>query len=262
MADNLTPPDPPDVIAARYATAAKDAVTAIAKVGMDAFDKVNGDPTAQPPIPPSQYKPADAVNSLTQLAGAALSGGVSLARVALQVQWDRRVLLVADNVASIVGTGLTDVLDVAGDVAKKSNSRSVKKQQQAWVDAAIRLTNIGVLRGTEILETVVAGPGPYLDPLLRRTFAIPLGDNPATLAITEMIRTADGVDVSSLVAFDPANGALPAQQGEFTLVINTAGTASGLYQGSVTATDTAPPHAVRTVQVTLLLPETSDPPEP
>ena len=64
---------------------------------------MNGDPTAQPPIPPASYKPADAVASLTQLAGAALTGGMSLARVALQVQWDRRVLLVADNVASIVG---------------------------------------------------------------------------------------------------------------------------------------------------------------
>ena len=151
-------PGSPDVIAAHFAKAAKDAVTAVAQVGMDAFDKVNGNPTATPPIPPSKYKPADALNSLTQLAGAALTGGVSLARVALQVQWDRRVLLVADNVASIVGTGLTDVLGVAGDSPRSPNTKSVKKQQQAWVDAAIQLTNIGALRGTRSSRPWSPGP--------------------------------------------------------------------------------------------------------
>ena len=75
-----------------------------------------------------------------------------------------------------------------------------------------------------------------------------------------MIRTADGTDVKARLTFDPASGGLPAGKGEFTLVINTAGLLSGLYEGTVTATDTA--NVVRSVPVTLILPETSDPPEP
>ena len=135
MAGDPKPPDPPDVIAARYAEAAKKAVTATAQVAIDAFDKVNGPTGTQP----GTLKPKDAIASLAQLAGAALTGGMSLARVALQVQWDRRVLLVADNVASIVGNGLDDVIDVVEDAAKKAGPKPFKKQQQEWVDAAIRL---------------------------------------------------------------------------------------------------------------------------
>ena len=49
------------------------------------------------------------------------------------------------------------------------------------------------------------------------------------------------------MAFDPAGCVLAANSAEFTLVINTAGLPSGMYEGEVTATDTAPnPDAVRT----------------
>ena len=146
MAGDPKPPDPPDVIAARYAEAAKKAVTATAQVAIDAFDKVNGPTGTQP----GTLEPKDAIASLAQLAGAALTGGMSLARVALQVQWDRRVLLVADNVASIVGNGLDDVIDVVEDAAKKAGPKPFKEQQQEWVDAAIRLTSVGAIRGAEI----------------------------------------------------------------------------------------------------------------
>jgi hypothetical protein len=240
MADELTPPDPPNVIAARYATAAKKAVDAAAQVAIDAFDKVNNGPPGSPP----PYQPKDA-----------------LARVALQVQWDRRVLLVADDIASIVGTGLGDVLTVAEDVAQKVSTRSYG--QQEWVNAAIRLTSIGALRGAEMIETAIAGPGPYANPLIRRTFGItPPQNNPATLAVTKLIRTADGTDIKALVTFDPPTAKLAANATEFTIVVNTAGLPSGVYQGAVTATDDSPPHTVRSVDITVLAPETLDPTEP
>ncbi len=257
MADELTPPDPPNVIAARYATAAKKAVDAAAQVAIDAFDKVNNGP----PGPPPPYQPKDAIASVIQLAGAALTGSVALARVALQVQWDRRVLLVADDIASIVGTGLGDVLTVAEDVAQKVSTKSYG--QQEWVNAAIRLASIGALRGAEMMETAIAGPGPYANPLIRRTFGItPPQNNPATLAVTKLIRTADGTDIKALVTFDPRTAKLAANATKFTIVVNTAGLPSGVYQGAVTATDDSPPHKVRTFNITVLAPETSDPTEP
>ena len=256
MADELKPPDPPDVIAARYATAAKKAVDAAAQVVIDAFDKVNNGT----PGPPPPYQPKDAIASVVQLAGAALTGSVALARVALQVQWDRRVLLVADNIASIVGAGLGDVLSVAEDVAQKVSTNSYDQQQ--WVNAAIQLTSIGALRGAEMMETAIAGPGPYGNPVIKRTFGITPQNNPATLAVAELIRTSDGRDIKALVTFDPPSAKLAANATEFTIVINTAGLPSGVYQGAVTATDDSPPHEGRSVSITVLAPETSDPPEP
>ena len=255
MPDELKPPDPLDVIAARYATAAKNAVNAAAKVGTDAFDKVNG-----PPGPPPPYQPKDAITSVMQLAGAALTGGMSLARVALQVQWDRRVLLVADNIASIVGTGLNDVLTVAEDAAQKVSTRSYT--QQEWVNSAIKLTSIGALRGAEIMETAVAGPGAYANPVIKRTFTITPGNKAATLAVTKLIRTSDNTDIKALVTFDPPTAKLAANADRFTIVINTAGLPSGTCQGTVTATDDDPARSVRTFDITVLVPETSDPPEP
>ena len=245
------PPDPPDAVAARYADAAKKAVTAAAKVGTDAFDKVNQNPP--------DFGPKDAIASVMQLAGVALSGSMSLARVALQIQWDRRMLLVADNIASIVGAGLSDVLGVAEDAAQKISTRTFT--QQEWVNSAIKLTSIGALHGAELMETAVAGPGPYANPVIKRTFPIAAENNVATLAVTSLIRTGDNADIKALVTFDPPTAKLAANADQFTIVINTATLPSGTYQGVVTATDDDSPHNVRTVPITVLMPETSDPPE-
>lgn len=259
MSEELKPPDPPDVIAARYAAAAKKAVDSAAQVAIDAFDRVNNHP------PGPKYKPDDAIASMMGLAGAALTGSVSLARVALQVQWDRRMLLVADNIASIAGTGLKNVLDVAEDAAKEMNKEGLKprKQQQIWVDAAIKLASIGALRGAEIVETAVAGPGAYANPVIKRTFPIKAADRPAkqaTLSLTEL--TLDGADVKAPVTFDPPSAKIAAKAKEFTIVFNSAGLKSGLYEGTVTAKEDESPRKVRKYPITILVPETTDPPAP
>ena len=250
MTGPVKPPDPPDVIAARYATAAKKAVTDAAQVGIDAFDKVNKTPP--------DFQPKDAIASVMQLAGVALSGGMALARVGLQVQWDRRMLLVADNIASIVGTSLSDVLSVAEDAAQKISQRTYT--QQEWVNSAIKLASIGALHGAEIMETAVAGPGAYANPLIKRTFTIQPGNNVATLAVTKLIRASDNKDIKALVTFDPHTAKLAAGATQFTIAINTAGLPSGIYQGVVTATDDNT-GKVRSFNITVLMPVTTDPPE-
>ncbi|WP_167105828.1 hypothetical protein [Mycobacterium sp. DL592] len=250
------PPDTPEAIAKRLAEAAKKAVDETTQVAFDAFDKVNG--------PSPSYTPSDAIGSTMQLARAMFRGGMSIARVGLQVQWDRRVLLVADNIASIMGTGISDVITVAEDTAKKLNDKNTTDKQQALVDAAVVLTSIGALRGAEILETAVAGPGPYLDPVIRRTFKLKSTDvkpYESTLAVKEFVRQWDGEDHATLVAFDPPTAKLAANANEFTIVMNTAGLPSATYEGVITATQDAPPHKIRELSITILAPETSDPPE-
>lgn len=254
------PPDSPSAIAKRYAEAAKKAVDETTKVAFDAFDKVNDEKAPKP-----RYTPSDAVSSTMQLARAMFRGGMSVARVGLQVNWDPRVMLVADNIASIVGTGIGDALTIAEETAKKLNDKNNTDKQQALVDAAVLLTSVGALRGAEILETAVAGPGPYLDPVIKRTFTIkPKYVKPyeSTLAVKSFVRQWDGADLSALVAFDPASAKLAANADTFTIVMNTAGLPSATYEGVITATQDAPPYKVRELPaITILAPETSDPPE-
>jgi hypothetical protein len=274
MSSPSKPPDPPNVIAARYAEAAKKAVSDIAQVAIDAFDKTNGKPESKPPVAGQQFTPDDAIGVMAKLAAATLSGGVALARVGLQVQWDRRVLLVADNVASIVSNGLGDVLAVGEDVAKKAGPKPFKEQQQGLVDSAIQLTGIGVLRAAEVFETVVAGPGAYANPLILRTFTIAdedtnkdgIGDlkrgRPATLKVTKLRRTQDNVDVTSRVTINPPGFTLAADQLTFSIAFNTAGLPSAAYEGEVTATDVgADPGEDRIFVISFAAPDTSDPPE-
>ena len=92
---------------------------------------------------------------------------MSLARVALQVQWDRRVLLVADNVAArSSATGINDAVDVAGAPRKKAGRDPVRPAAGPG-RRGDQLTSIGALRSAEILETVVGGPGAYARPGLQ-----------------------------------------------------------------------------------------------
>ena len=133
------------------------------------------------------------------------------------------------------------------------------------MDAAIELTSIAALRGAEILETVVAGPGAYANPLIQRTFTIKdteKRNRPATLAITTLQRTKDNVDFTPMATIDPPGFILGADEVTFTIAFNTAGLPSAAYEGLVTATDTgAAPGADRTFNISFAVPDTSDPPD-
>jgi hypothetical protein len=232
MADGQpqTPDDLP-AIAARYAAVAKKVVSESVQVATDAFDQIN----AKPPKP---YGPADAITSLTRLANVALSGGLSLARVALQVQPDRRVLLVADNIADSVTSAMGDVLEVAKDAALTANSTDVSRRQwikanrQEWINASIRLTSIAALRGAEIVETAVAGPGQFGATSVTRTFPLkPAATSKLSLEVIELKRTDDGRDIKALVVFDPP--ILEVGATSFTFKINTVGLPSGTYEGAI-----------------------------
>ena len=172
---------------------------------------------------------------MTQLADIAITGGSALARIPLQIQPDNGPMLVADEVASVVQTALTDAAEVAGDAAEKVDAGTFKSQ---WVDSAVMLTSMAVLRTAEAAEAIVAGPGVLADPVMefgpyhgprrqscRRGRAQEWKSWPAP-ASTE--------NIAGLVSFTPAGGVLKAGVTKaFSLTINSAGIASGMFQGEV-----------------------------
>ena len=72
-------------------------------------------------------------------------------------------MLVADEVASVVQRALTDAAAVAGDAAEKVDAGTFKSQ---WVDSAVMLTSMAVLRTAEAAEAIAAGPGVLADPVM------------------------------------------------------------------------------------------------
>ena len=92
--------DDPMVIATRYATIARKMVNDAAQVAIDAFDKINK-------TGGSTYTAADAIESMTTLAGIAISGGSALVRIPLQIQPDNGPMLVADEVAAVITLACT-----------------------------------------------------------------------------------------------------------------------------------------------------------
>lgn len=242
--------DDPMAIATRYATITRKMVNDAAQVAIDAFDKINdthGDG--------SSYTAGDAIKSMTKLAGIAITGGSALARIPLQIQPDNG-MLVADQVATVIARALTDATAVAGDAAEKVNAGTFRDE---WVNSAVTLTGMAVLRAAEAAEAIGAGPGVLGDPLK----AFPYTINGVNLTDRLELKMASplarpGVadeDIARLVRFEPDGGVLKAgrSNSDFSLTINCAGIPSGIYQGNVGVFKTGDTQAIQTIKVTLNL---------
>lgn len=214
-------------IATRYAMITRKMVNDAAQVAIDAFDKINDTP--------GTYTGEDAIKSMTKLAGIAITGASALARIPLQIQPKNGPMLVADEVASVVQRALTDATAVAGDAAEKLNAGTFRDE---WVDSAVTLTGMAVLRAAEAAEAIGAGPGVLADPLMTfGPYAIK-GANPKdelVLKMGKLARPSVDEDIAGLVSFIPAGGVLKAgDPKEFSLAINSAGIPSGIFRGKVT----------------------------
>jgi hypothetical protein len=218
--------DDPKAIATRYATITRKIVHDATQVAIDAFNKINNKP--------GKYKGRDAIKAMTQLADIAITGGAELARIPLQIQPDNRPMLVADEVASVVQTALTDVAEIAGDAAKKIDAGTYKNQ---WVDSAIKLTSVAVLRTAEVAEAIVAGPGVLADPVMEfGPYTVPgaiLADE-VVLKVEKLARPGVAENIAAMVNFTPAGGALKAGVTKaFSFTINSVGIASGMFQAEI-----------------------------
>jgi hypothetical protein len=245
----MAPMDDPTVIAARYATITHKMVNDAAQVAIDAFDKINK-------TGGSTYAAADAIESMTTLARIAISGVSALARIPLQIQPDNGPMLVADEVAAVITHALTDATAVARDAAENINDGTFRAN---WVDSAVALTGMAVLRAAEAAEAIGAGPGVLGDPLK----AFPYTINGVNLTDQLELKMASplsrpGVadeDIARLVRFEPDGGVLKAgrSNSDFSLTINCAGIPSGIYQGNVGVFKTGDTQAIQTIKVTLNL---------
>ncbi len=218
--------DDPKAIATRYATITRKIVHDATQVAIDAFNKINNKP--------GKYKGRDAIKAMTQLADIAITGGSELARIPLQIQPDNRPMLVADEVASVVQTALTDVAEIAGDAAKKIDAGTFRNQ---WVDSAIKLTSVAVLRTAEAAEAIVAGPGVLADPVMEfGPYTVPgaaLADE-VVLKVEKLARPGVAENIAAMVNFTPAGGVLKAGVPKaFSFTINSAGIASGVFQAEI-----------------------------
>ena len=239
--------DDPMAIATRYATITRKMVNDATQVAIDAFNKINGTP--------GSFTGDDAIKSMTKLANIVITGGSELARIPLQVQPDNGPMLVADEVASVVQRALTDAAEVAGDTAEMVQDGTFKAQ---WVDSAVMLTSMAVLRAAEATEAIAAGPGVLADPVMKFGPYTITGANSADELVLKMEKLArPGVDenIAGLVSFTPKGGVLKAstKKREFSFSINSAGIASGVFKGevSVSINNVAQPGLAQQVIVNL-----------
>lgn len=221
MPDQNEPPvDDIAAIATRYGLVAKQIVNDTVMVATDAFDQINATP--------SVFTTADAIKTVGRFANIALAGSLSLARVALEIKPDPRVLLVADNVADSVSSALGDVVDVAVDAAVQVSDLDVKATKDESVKWAIRLTSIAALRGAEILETIVAGPSEYGETHAEYVLTFnPVPTTAVELSAVSLARPGDPNNIAALVVFDSVE--IPVGAGTFTVKINTMGLPSAQY---------------------------------
>jgi hypothetical protein len=216
--------DDPKAIASRYATITRKMVHDATQVAIDAFDQINNKK-------PHKYKGKDAIKSIYQLADIAITGGAELARIPLQIEPDNRPILVVDEVAAVVQTALTDVAEIAGEAAEQIDAGKFKDK---WVDSAIKLTSVAVLRTAEAAEAIVAGPGvlakrvkefgPYTVPGAAIADVV-------VLKAEKLARPGVAENFAGLVRFTPKGGVLKAGTAKaFSLTINPVGMASGMFQ--------------------------------
>jgi hypothetical protein len=228
--------DDPTDIAAAFAATADKVVDQARDEAVNAFNKINDPAPAAP-----QYTAGDALKTMAALTKIAFTGSIEIAQTALGVRPNPGVLILADYITTVLSQGVQQAADVANDAAALIDQSTYGKDR--WVESAIKLTTVAYLRGSEIFQAVAAGPAQFADPVHKETFTLAPGDvdtlkdRVLTLTTLQLGGPATTKPVAGYrVSFEPTDGVLPAGADQFTLVVNGAGLASGLYAGKVTLT--------------------------
>ncbi|MET0898693.1 MAG: hypothetical protein ABWY45_12350 [Mycobacterium sp.] len=254
--------DDPRAIAERYRQVAHKIVAETSAVAEAAFAKTNRDSPTNPPPAQSDnghesgstgnYTAGEAVKTLSGLVKVAVTGAINLARVPLQSQPDNQPMLMADHLATVAARSAADIDKVAQEAATLIDRNAYTQNQ--WVDTAIKLTSIAMIRGAEVIETVGAGPGRYGNPE-KTSDPVVIGadeNNDRKLAVVKLGRLGVKEDIKDLVRFGPAD-AIAARGADVvlvkgapavTLTVNAAGIPSGLYHGTIRVGDDEKPVAI------------------
>lgn len=226
--------DDPKDAAEAFAETAHKIVNESQAVAVEAFQKINKDVPNQP----ITFTAGDAIKSITKLAKIAVTGGIEMGQTALEVQPTKGVLILADDIATILSRGVKEAAEVASEASDLIDKNAFN--QNEWVQSAIKLTNIALLHGAEIAQTVAAGPAQYADPIAKLDFTLtdaqvdPVNDRELKVPSLKLGGPADQDKVPDYrISFEPSDGVLRAGKKEFTLVVNSAGLPSGVYLGSI-----------------------------
>jgi hypothetical protein len=237
----------------RFAEVARVMVNDSAAVAQEVFGKTNppDDPAGKPVA--GSFTAADAAASMARLVDIAVQGSVALARIPLTTPVDRNVLLAADNVASVIGRGVTQATQVVTEMATDVADKGFDKDRLAH--STVRLASLAMLRGAEVLQTVAAGPGQYRDPT-RSSDEItvdPDSTHDRLLELVTLARPNVSENLAHLVRFDPADRVLRMKETTFRLIANSAGIPSGVYRGTVKLTHIDDPEQHTSVEVLFAL---------
>jgi hypothetical protein len=226
--------DDPKDVAEAFAETAYKVVNESQAVAVEAFKKINKDVPNQP----ITFTAGDAIKAITDLARIAATGGIELGQTALEVRPAKGVLILADHIATILSRGVKDVAGVASEASDLIDKDAYKRND--WVQSAIKLTNIALLHGAEIAQTVAAGPAQYADPIAKFDFAVTdaqvdaVNDRQLTVPSLKLGGPAAQDKVPDYrISFEPSDCVLRAGKKEFTLIVNSAGLPSGVYLGTI-----------------------------
>ena len=234
--------DDAKVIAARYVRVAKKVIEDTAEVAQGAFkklDPVQNREDAKPAEWDGPYTAGDAIKDVSRLMTIAARGAIGLARVPLQTQPNNRPLLLADHLATVAARSISDIDQVAHDAAALVDAEAFGRNQ--WVDSAVKLSSIAMIRGAEVMETVGAGPGRYRNPVMKSDeiailFPADEAISSLRLELISLSRPKMKENIAKLARFVPKDGIVRrAEDASFRLVVNAAGIPSGLYTGEVQA---------------------------
>ncbi len=149
----------PNDIADAFADTAKKVVNQSRDEAVKAFNDINSASTKP------TYTAGDALKTMAALAKIAVSGTIEMGQTALEVRPTQGVLILADHIATVLARTVKEAADVGSEASELIDKDKYTKNE--WVQSAIKLTNIALLRGSEIFQTVAAGPAQYGDPIAK-----------------------------------------------------------------------------------------------
>ena len=155
--------DPKD-IADAFADTAKKVVNQSRDEAVKAFNDINS--ASKKPT----YTAGDALKTMAALAKIAVSGTIEMGQTALEVRPTQGVLILADHIATVLARTVKEAADVGSEASELIDKDKYTKNE--WVQSAIKLSNIALLRGSEIFQTVAAGPAQYGDPIAKEKITL------------------------------------------------------------------------------------------
>jgi hypothetical protein len=222
---------PEDDPVVRAAEVAKQMVQRSASVAKEESAKIDAADEKKP------YEVKDAIVASTKLMNIGIAGVTDIGRIAVEQKPPDTVLAMGDYIASVIRR----MVSQTGTVASAASIEVEKKKYtpNKWLESWIRLADIGIAGGLEIIETVAAGPARFeSQPVRSDDFDMPaaVGGQTRTLVAGPLQRLGTDADQAikeSKISFDPPTLIDP--NTTFCVVVDTSGLVSGVYVGEVRA---------------------------